>query len=373
MSIKKTFVFLLVCFSLSACSAGTEIPTMPSAEPTATPEPSPTRTPTQTPSMGFAPEPHLTTIVPVGETAVFLMGSTDEELEAQSYLGRDLDYYTDDEQPAHEVALTVPYAIGTYEVTNFQYCDVMNWAMENGYAKIEGNWLVDSTGTFQFLSLDPKFGGYRSQLGIRVEGDRLEPVEKAADHPVNVVTWYGAAAFANLLSRKNGLEIPYDPATWEWDTASDGYRLPTEAEWEYAARGNERYVYAWGDTMSAQYNLYGDTHPVGYFDGTEKKGKLTGDNSSPFGVFDMTGNVWEWCWDWYARGYYAVSPAEDPLGPESGEDRPPYDVDSPTKVWRGGGMLAADYMGYLRIAKRWSAGPHKFHMETGFRIARTLG
>jgi formylglycine-generating enzyme required for sulfatase activity len=368
MSRHNAIVFWMICLLLSACSGSTSVSPTPSPEPTATPEPSPTATVMP----GFAREPILTTILPAGETATFRMGSTDEELAAQSHLRTDANYYTDDEQPAHAVTLTVPYAIGQYEITNYQYCDVMNWAIENGYAKIDGQRLVDSTGTFLLLNLDPKFGGFRSQLGIRVEGDRLEVAGKFGGHPVNAVTWYGAAAYANFLSRKNGLVPAYDSATWEWRADSGGYRLPTEAEWEYAARGAERRVYAWGDTMSDQYNLYGDTHPVGYFDGTVKKGKPTGDNSSPFGVFDMTGNVWEWCWDWYARGYYGVSPAEDPLGPEQGEDRPPYDVDSPTKVWRGGGMLAPEDMGYLRIAKRWSAGPEKFYMETGFRIALTL-
>jgi formylglycine-generating enzyme required for sulfatase activity len=369
MSVQKTMVALWIGAALTACSAGTAVPPTPSPEPTATPEP----TPAPTPMPGLTREPDLTTIVPAGRTAVFRMGSTDEELAAQSHLRTDADYYTDDEQPAHKVMLTVPYAIGTYEVTNFQYCEVMNWAIEHGYARIDGLRLVDSTGTFLFLSLDPTFGGYRSQLGIRMEGNRLEAAGKLGDHPVNAVTWYGAAAFANFLSRQNGLDPAYDAATWEWRVGAGGYRLPTEAEWEYAARGAARHVYAWGDTISDLYNLYGDTHPVGYFDGTEKKGKPTGDNSSPFGVFDMTGNVWEWCWDWYARGYYGVSPAEDPLGPEQGEDRPPYDVDSPTRVWRGGGMLAPEDWGYLRIAKRWSAGPEKFFMEAGFRIARTLG
>jgi formylglycine-generating enzyme required for sulfatase activity len=338
----------------------------PSPEPTASPQPTPT------PMPGLTREPALTTIIPPDETAEFLMGSTDEELAAQSGLRKDAGYYTDDEQPAHEVKLTVPYAIGTYEITNFQYCDVINWAIEKGYAKIDGERLVDSTGTFLFLSLDPKYGGYRSQLGIRVNGERLEPVEKASDHPVNAVTWYGAAAFANFLSRKNGLDPAYDEATWEWRADANGYRLPTEAEWEYAARGTKRYVYAWGDTMSDRYNLYGSTRPVGYFDGTVKRGKPTADNSSPFGVYDMTGNVWEWCWDWYGRGYYAQAPAEDPRGPGLGDTRPPYD-DTPTKVWRGGGMLAADDFGYLRIAKRWSSSPESFYMETGFRVARTLG
>jgi formylglycine-generating enzyme required for sulfatase activity len=364
---KRKFVAsLLICCSMAACSGGKAITPTPSPEPTSTPEP----TPTENPALALMPA--LITIISPGQTATFLMGSTDEELAAASGLRKDAGYYTDDEQPAHEVKLTVAYAIGKYEVTNIQYCDVMNWAVENGYAKIDGELLVDSTGTYPLLNLDPKYGGQKSQLGIRVQGNRLEPVEKARDHPVNAVTWYGAAAFANFLSLKNGLEPAYDTATWEWRAGANGYRLPTEAEWEYAARGAKRYLYAWGDTMGDRYNLYGDTHTVGYFDGTEKNGKPTESNASSFGVYDMTGNVWEWCWDWYGRGYYGVSPAEDPLGPEQGDDRPPWDIDAPTRVWRGGGFLAPDDWGYLRIAKRWSASPGSFLMETGFRIARTL-
>jgi len=341
------------------------IPT-PSPAPTESPQPTPT---TESPAAG---DPVLVTIVPPGKTATFRMGSTDEELEAQSGLRKDAGYYTDDEQPAHEVVLSVPYGIGKYEVTNAQYCDVMNWAIERGWARVNGTRLVDSTGTFTFLNLDPKTGGYKSQLGIRTEDGRLAPAEKRADHPVNAVTWYGAAAFANYLSRRDGWEPVYDESDWTVDAGKNGYRLPTEAEWEYAARGSKRYVYAWGDTISDAYNLYGDTHPVGYFDGTEKKGRPTGSNASPFGAFDMTGNVWEWCADWYGRAYYRQSPEENPPGPETGDERPPYDAGRPTKVWRGGGMLAPEDWGYLRIAKRWSSAPDQFYMETGFRLARTL-
>ncbi len=311
----------------------------------------------------------MITIIPPGQTATFLMGSTDEELAAQSTLGTDGDYRTDDEQPAHTVKLTVPYAIGKFEITNAEFRDVMNWAIGRGHAKIDNNQLVDSSGRYPLLKLYTKGGPFKAEQGILELNERLAPL----DHPVSDVSWYGAAAFVNFLSERNGLEPAYDPAGWTWDAGKTGFRLPTEAEWEYAARGSQRRAYAWGDTMGPEYNLYGSTHPVGFFDGTDKGGTRTGNNASPFGVYDMTGNVWEWCWDWYGREYYGQSPAEDPLGPEQGDDRPPYNVNVPTKAWRGGGLYASMNSGYLRIAKRWSVAPGDFVDEVGFRIARTLG
>jgi formylglycine-generating enzyme required for sulfatase activity len=108
--------------------------------------------------------------------------------------------------------------------------------------------------------------------------------------------------------------------------------------------------------------------PVGFYDGTKKEGVRTENNASPLSLYDMTGNVWEWCWDWYGRGYYGQSPAVDPRGPEVGDNRPPYHVDEPTKVWRGW----AGNAGYSRVAKRWSAAPDLSINEVGFRIARSL-
>jgi hypothetical protein len=170
-----------------------------------------TRTPS-TAMPGLTSEPALTAIIPPGETATFRMGSTDEELEAQSGLRTDGDYYTDDEQPAHEVKLTVPFAIGTYEVTNYQYCEVMNWAIEQGYAKIDGNRLTDSTGTYTFLSLNPKGGTNKAQTGIRVQDNRLEAADKKGRRRSRTSS-AGKAAWNRCTTRRIGHGTPARAAT----------------------------------------------------------------------------------------------------------------------------------------------------------------
>jgi formylglycine-generating enzyme required for sulfatase activity len=330
-------------------------------------------------SLATTPVPiTMITIIPPGDTATFLMGSTNDELKKQPHMDHP-DYYTDDEQPAHSITLTRPYAMSKYEITNHQFCLVMNWAVSNGYAKLANGDLLGINGKkylgITHLSKDKYLG---VQHGIVIDKSTLTPAPGYRDHPVHAVTWYGAAAFCNFYSEKEGLKPVYNLKTWTWNTAKNGYRLPTEAEWEYAARKNKRRVYAWGNEIDYHYlNFYESfekrkskqiTVPVGFYDGTIKEGLDTKNNASPFGLYDMTGNVWEWCWDWYGRKYYSQSPAKDPLGPAKGDDRPPYHVNEPTKVWRGCGW--AGNAEFSRIAKRWSAGPEISFNEVGFRIAR---
>ena len=179
------------------------------------------------------------------------------------------------------------------------------------------------------------------------QGDTEPPAEGEVQErrPVEQVNWYDAIVYCNLLSIRNGLTPCYtikgstDPALWgtsptstgaedydEWKSVTcnfdaDGYRLPTEAEWEYAARGGKpgmtdsswNYDYSGSDTIDdvAWYNSNSDskTHEVG------KK------QANALGLYDMSGNVWEWCWDWYGSSSGYPSGTEDPAGPDAGSNR----------------------------------------------------
>ncbi len=165
----------------------------------------------------------------------------------------------DDEKPVHRVRLSKPFEMGKYEVTQAQWEAVMG------------------TNPSQF---------------------------KGADRPVERVSWYSAQAF---ISKLNGLGDGYC------------YRLPTEAEWEYAARAGSTAEPPNLDAVAwCGENYGGQTHPVG-----QKQ-------ANAWGLRDMLGNVWEWCADWYDPHHYRSSPSEDPSGPASGSHR----------VLRGGSWLS---------------------------------
>jgi formylglycine-generating enzyme required for sulfatase activity len=154
----------------------------------------------------------------------------------------------------------------------------------------------------------------------RVMGSNPSKV-KGKKNPVEQVRWSDAVRYCNERSRRDGLEPPYDLKTWKCRFEANGYRLPTEAEWEYAARAGTTTVYSFGESDTelghhawVRANSGGKPHPV-----RQRR-------PNAWGLYDMHGNVWEWCNDFYRPDYYLESPANDPKGPDSGDK----------KVLRGG-------------------------------------
>ena len=149
-----------------------------------------------------------------------------------------------------------------------------------------------------------------------------------------------------------------------------GRRLPTEAEWEMAARGNSTSYFPWGSGFNCQYGNYDDETNIDSF--ILENGRANCDScprtapvgsfpqgQSPYGVFDMSGNVWEWVADWYDKNFYSGSPSSNPLGPSDGTMR----------VYRGGSWFSE--MKYLYVPFR-QANPPSYHDDiTGFRCAVT--
>jgi len=292
-----------------------------------------------------------------------------------------------DQLPRHDVTLS-DYEIGKYEVTNQQVCDVYNWANAQGFIAT-----VDATTVAAFgedlLDLDDE----HSRCQIRYSGGAFLAASRdgysMADHPVVMISWYGAVAYCNWLSEMLGLTPVYDINTWTADFANDGYHLPTEAQWERAAAwdpaapgGPKHWVYGFAsDTLEGTnrcnyVHTLGDfvnplglasypyTSPVGWFDGVNvsPNGRVaTVDSPSPVGCYDMTGNSWEWCHDWYDGTYYTTGgpPWNDPTGPESGSDRVP----------RGGSWRHNSTL-WSPSAFRAPLSPSTTRNDLGFRLAR---
>jgi beta-lactam-binding protein with PASTA domain len=293
-----------------------------------------------------------------------------------------------DESPAHQVTLSA-YQIGKYEVTNEQFCAVLNWAYAQGHLK-------DFSGAAWTGVGDPYVGGdsvhgiiFSAASYIQFSNGTFTPKNATGQpnqtsyptnkHPVMAVSWYGAAAFCNWLSEMNGLTPCYDMTTANWPLVvapptSGGYRLPTEAEWERAAAwdGTKHWIYGFtSDTLTglsqANYdegNPFGltlepYTSPVDWFNGTNENpngGLTTTDSVSPVGAYGMSGNASEWCSDFYLETYYSGGAMTDPTGPDTAQQH---------RVARGGsyGSTSAN----CRSAYR--AGRAPAESGKGFRVA----
>jgi len=144
---------------------------------------------------------------------------------------------------------------------------------------------------------------------------------KVAENPVEQVRWSDAVKYCNARSRLDDLEPCYDLQTWECSFDANGYRLPTEAEWEYACRAGTKTAYSFANTPSKLKDY------AWFKDNSGSKPRPVGQKRpNAWGLYDMHGNVWEWCNDYYKVDYYQTSPEENPKGPKTGE----------TKVVRGG-------------------------------------
>jgi formylglycine-generating enzyme required for sulfatase activity len=233
-------------------------------------------------------------LVPSG---VFLMGSPDSDEDAQAI-----------EKPQHRVQITRPFYLGASAVTQGQY--------------------------------------------RVVTGESPSRFKGSDDLPVEQVSWNDAVGFCNKLSEREGV-TPYYQSGMASPPGAEGYRLPTEAEWEYACRGGSATRFSFGDDESSlgEYawfrgNSGNRTHPVG-----QKR-------PNAFGLYDMHGNVWEWCWDGCEENYYGKSPGADPLGPSQ----------AAYGVFRGGGWNY--YPRDCRSAYRNWGTPEFRYYYVGFRVAR---
>ena len=250
-------------------------------------------------------------LIPAGE---FLMGSAESDDNAWSC-----------EKPRHRVRITKPFYLGQYPVTLGEFLTFYrdaNYKMEMERDGQEDYGHEEKGAFVKSASFRPWAPGWKVEM----------------NHPVVWVTWNDATAFCEWLSRKEGKT----------------YRLPTEAEWEYACRAGSTTRYSFGDSQNdlGDYAWYGSKGGIG----THSVG---GKRRNAWGLYDMHGNVWQWCADWFDSNYYAGSPEDDPKGPDSGASR----------VSRGGSWC---YVAEgCRAANRTYGGAPEHRADSlGFRVAR---
>ncbi|MCB0533261.1 MAG: SUMF1/EgtB/PvdO family nonheme iron enzyme [Lewinellaceae bacterium] len=247
-----------------------------------------------------------------------------------------------DEKPVHNVRVSNFY-FGKTEVTLAQF---QEFIQTSGYQTDAER----GEGSYCWGPL-----GWNQKSGVCWRHDEkgdLRPVTAAA-FPVLHVSWQDAAQYCNWLSLQQNLALAYrfQGDSVLIDPAAAGYRLPTEAEWEYAAKAGGTFPYAGSARL----------HAVGWYAGNAQKGAhpVGQKAANAFGVFDCSGNVWEWCQDWYdATAYAAATDTLNPRGPHAGSAR----------VVRGGSW--SNNPAHCRASNRSSRFPDARDCNLGFRVAR---
>ena len=241
-------------------------------------------------------------LIPAGR---FQMGSPADEIQRNA------------DEWMHEVSITKSFYLGVFEVTHGQYQRIMG--------------------------VNPSFFAEKGPGKLRVVD------QDTSAHPVERVSWLDAVEFCKKLSNKEGKT----------------YRLPTEAEWEYACRAGTKTVFHVGNHFNSNlgninglsYSSYGKEESGPFWRSTTKGGEY---RANAFGLYDMHGNVQEWCSDWYAADYYKSSPMEDPMGPVAGTER----------VMRGGGWPSSAKA--CRSAARNHLPPDEKNYTSGFRVVMEI-
>jgi formylglycine-generating enzyme required for sulfatase activity len=272
------------------------------------------------------------------------------------------------------VTLTRAFEMRSIEITNQDFLELAQWSYDNGHVDASPTSLKDGLdgSTAELLDLDDP--DCQIKFDYDISGGDTTGFFSLKDasyrnRPVVETGWFGAAAYCDWLSMRSELTRAYDHSTWLCNGGdpygAEGYRLPTEAEWEYACRAGSETALANGPLNDIYCGVPEDSllYRIGWYCGNSAGRSHAAAQLAPnaWGLYDMHGNVWEWCNDFYAADYYESSPAVDPTGPPDGDLR----------MLRGG-----YWSGFASLCRSASRPNFTLRADSqnfvGFRVVRTL-